>query len=568
MKWLNGPKASLLLIVLMNMTITSLMAEDTWTKKADMSTARFGLSASVVNDKIYAIGGATGSQQDLRTVEEYDPATDSWTKKADMPNTRCWHSASVVNGKIYVIGGYAAGVLSGIVEEYDPTTDTWTRKADMPTPRWVLSTSVVNGKIYAIGGTNDSIEPFSTVEEYDPLTNTWTRKANMPTRRFALSTGAVNGKIYVIGGASGWQVFVRAVEEYDPATDTWQQKANIPTPRWWLSASVTNGKVYAIGGCVDVHGATFSTVEAYDPENDSWIERADMSTPRKALATSVVNGKIYAIGGSAVPHWNAGFSIVEEYNLIPPPPDFNGDGLVDIKDLLKLIESWGQNDPVVDIAPPFGDGVVDILDLEFLMSYWKQPIDDPTLVAHWALDEAEGDIAYDSAGLNDASVIGEPIWQSEGGKVGGALAFDGIDDYVSTNPVLNPAGGAFSVFSWIQGGLPGQVVISQLNGVSWLCLDPSWGCLTTELRSSGRGGCPLQSEILVTDGNWHRVGFVWDGAHRALYVDDILVAEDTQNGLGRSIGGLNIGCGSNSAAETFWSGLIDDVRIYNRVVIP
>ena len=164
MKWSNGFKVSFLFIMLLCLTPVNLIAEDTWITKTDMPTARFGLSTSVVNDRIYAIGGATGPQQDLRIVEEYDPATDSWIKKSDMPNTRCWHSTSVVNGKIYVIGGYAAGILSGMVEEYDPATDTWTRKADMPTPRWVLSTSVVNGKIYAIGGTNDSIEPFSTVE--------------------------------------------------------------------------------------------------------------------------------------------------------------------------------------------------------------------------------------------------------------------------------------------------------------------------------------------------------------------------------------------------------------------
>jgi N-acetylneuraminic acid mutarotase len=553
---------------LLSVTSVSLATDGVWTQKTDMPTARFGLSASVVNDRIYAIGGATGPQQDLRIVEEYDPATDSWTKKTDMPNTRCWHSTSVINGKIYVIGGYAAGVISGMVEEYDPATETWTRKADMPTPRWLLSTSVVNGKIYAIGGANDSGDPFSTVEEYNPLTDTWTRKANMPTRRFALSTSVVNGKIYVIGGASGWQVFVRVVEEYDPATDTWQQKANIPTSRWWLSTSVTNGKIYAIGGCVDVHGATFSAVEAYDPENDSWIERADMLNPRKALATCVVNGKIYAIGRSAVPHWNTGFSMVEEYNLIPLPPDFNGDGIVDIKDLLRLIESWGLDDPLYDIAPPpFGDGIVDAIDLELLMSYWKQPIDDPTLMAHWALDEAEGTIAYDSAGVNDAVVVGGATWQPNGGQVNGALQLDGIDGCVVAGPVLNPADGPFSVLAWIQGGAPGQVILSQQGAANWLTAD-SEGNLMTELAGPGRNSDPLWSQTLITDNTWHRIGFVWDGLNRALYVDDILVAEAAQSSLEGSQMGLYIGTGKNMEPGTYFSGLIEDIRIYNRAMSP
>ncbi len=566
-------KMVVIIVLALGPASVSLAVEEVWTEKADMPTARYGLTCSVVDAKIYAVGGAAWTQKDFRTIEEYDPLTDSWTKKADMPNTRCWHSASVVNGRIYVIGGFAGGALSGMVEEYDPATDTWTRKADMPTARWWLSTSVVNGKIYAIGGAGDAFGKwFDTVEEYDPATDTWTRKANMPIRRFALSTSGVNGRIYIIGGASAWGIFVRAVEEYDPATDTWTKKADIPTPRGWLSTSVMNGEVYAIGGCVDVHGVTFSTVEAYNPKTDSWIEWTDMPTPRKALATSVVNGKIYAIGGSAVPDWNTCISTVEEYDLIPPtPPDFNGDGMIDIKDLLLLIESWGQDDPLVDIAPlPFGDGVVDALDLELLMSYWGQPVDDPTLIAHWALDEVEGDIASDSANYNDGTVYGDPAWQPKGGMIDGALQLDGIDDYVSTPFVLNPTDGAFSAVTWIKGGAPGQVIISQTRGFggTWLGTNSSEGKLMTGLSDVVYG--VLESESVITDGQWHHVGLVSDSAlHRHLYVDGVEVAVDSGNVVRLpSNGGLYIGAAKDLDATSFFSGLIDDVRIYNRVVRP
>ena len=79
---------------------------------------------------------------------------------------------------------------------------------------------------------------------------------------------------------------------------------------------------------------------------------------------------------------------------------------------------------------------------------------------------------------------------------------------------------------------------------------------------------PLSSQTVITDGNWHRIGLVWDGSNRTLCVDDVVVAEDIQTGLESSDGGLYIGTGKAMESGTFFSGLIDDVRIYNRAVSP
>jgi len=255
---------------------------------------------------------------------------------------------------------------------------------------------------------------------------------------------------------------------------------------------------------------------------------------------------------------------------ILPIIDFNGDGIVDAADMCIMVGHWGTDEPLCDIGPmPWGDGIVDVQDLIVLAEHLFEDANDPTLVAQWALDEAEGDIAYDGANGNDGSVHGDPSWQPEGGMVDGALELDGIDDYVSTPFVLNPADGKFSVFVWIKGGAPGQVVLSQAGGANWLCTDSLEGNLMTELKGPGRGAVAiLLSQSVITDGNWHRIGFVWDGSYRTLYVDDVAVAEDTQVNLGGSYNGLYIGTGTAMEPGSFWSGLIDDVRIYNRAVKP
>jgi gluconolactonase len=321
---------------------------------------------------------------------------------------------------------------------------------------------------------------------------------------------------------------------------------------------------------VDMRGNLYvttntSVVLVYDSEG---MHIGNIYTPEKAENCAfggADNRTLFITGGTSVYRIQMK---VQGARLIPAP-DFNGDGKIDSADMRMMVDHWLTDDPLYDIVPiAFGDGIVDVQDLVLLAEYLFHDMNDPTLVAHWALDEAEGDIAFDSAGINDAFVIGNPLWQPTSGQVNGAIELDGVDDVAIAGPVLNLANGPFSVLAWVKGGAAGQVVLSQMGVASWLGSDPLEGNLMTELKSPGRSAGPLQSQTIITDGSWHRIGLVWDGSRRILYVDSIAVAEDTQDGLEDSINGLYIGTGKAMAPGTYFSGLIDDVRIYNRVVIP
>ena len=361
-------------MLVLGITSLSLATENPWKAKTDMPTARLYLSASVIDGKIYAIGGASRVEVGISTVEEYEPTTDTWITKTEMPTPRWGLSTSVVNGKIYAIGGAESHPMSPLntVEEYDPDTDTWTTKSPMPTARWGLSTCVVNGKIYAIGGGIPS--GYKVVEEYDPATDIWTSKASMKIGRYALSTSVLNGKIYAIGGVTSFPSTTPRVEEYDPETDQWgslTKVASMPTARTYFSTTVMNGLIYAIGGSDHPDGAPVSAVYEYDPETNIWTTKDDMLTARMVLTTSSVNGKIYAIGGSEAgfPH-NPASAVVEEYEPYPLIVDFNGDGIVNADDMCLMLDHWLTDELFYDIAPqPFGDGIVDIQDLILLAEH-------------------------------------------------------------------------------------------------------------------------------------------------------------------------------------------------------
>jgi hypothetical protein len=94
---------------------------------------------------------------------------------------------------------------------------------------------------------------------------------------------------------------------------------------------------------------------------------------------------------------------------------------------------------------------------------------------------------------------------------------DGVSGCAIVSPVLNPEDGSFSIFAWVKGGAPEQVVVSQQSFAGWLVVDAE-GNLMTELKSSNQLAGPLHSETVITDGQWHRIGLVWDDLHRILSV--------------------------------------------------
>ena len=298
-----------------------------WAQKADMPTARSDFSTSVVDGKIFAIGGRIRVGSDefgdlaLAKVEMYDPETDTWARKANMPTARSAVSTSVVDGKIYAIGGEEIEKIKAYkgsvnkvkdlptVEMYDPSTDTWTQKADMPTARSYLSTSVMDGKIYAIGGASIFNEQhrLETVEIYDPSTNTWAKARDMNHARSCAALSVVNGEIYAMGGWGVSQIqdqpetILSSVEVFNLRRNRWQERTGMVAPKTSHTASVIDGKIYVMGGYFQEgkEYKTLSTIEIYDPATDRWTQEPDMLIGKSGHTTAVIDGQIYIFGGDS-----------------------------------------------------------------------------------------------------------------------------------------------------------------------------------------------------------------------------------------------------------------------------
>ena len=243
---------------------------------------------------------------------------------------------------------------------------------------------------------------------------------------------------------------------------------------------------------------------------------------------------------------------------------------------LAIPYHWGRNIGTLSDAQQFAELAqcrVKIMDAGETISSdnW---LDDAPLIAYWKLDETEGQTACDGISGINGTLGGDPVWQPESGKLAGALEFDGLDDYIGTDFVLDPADGPFSIFVWIKTDTAGRVIISQADSSgtwrNWLSTNLSNGTLMTDLKTGGRSGKSLISEFSVNDGQWHHIGFVWDGLYRYLYADSSEIAKDTSpiTNLEPSDGDLYFGSSAIPGADDFFAGLIDDIRIFGGAIHP
>jgi len=193
------------------------------------------------------------------------------------------------------------------------------------------------------------------------------------------------------------------------------------------------------------------------------------------------------------------------------------------------------------------------------------PIQDPNLVCWWKLDEGQGVTVLDWSGHdNHGTLMDGPQWVN--GYDGGALAFDGSDDYVNFSGASDLPGGRSprSMAGWAR-------TDSIAGGWRWIAAYGSAGtglAMFIGMNGTSLYGGGYGDDVLLSDfwevGVWHHICLTYDGAMARLYADGVEVASETKT-WNLALSRAHIGRQVNDLAE-FWDGLIDDVRIYNRAL--
>lgn len=213
---------------------------------------------------------------------------------------------------------------------------------------------------------------------------------------------------------------------------------------------------------------------------------------------------------------------------------------------------------------------------------FTRPPNNLGLVGYWSFNEGTGTKAEDFSGSGNTGTLTTtvstlPQWTN--GRFGSALTFDGSTDYVPVDSVSSSLHtGPIAVSLWFK---PNVTITSASAAATLFTLGDQTStndfslnfnqCISSDGKLSlcyDPGGTTAQFEASPTSwaaGVWHHAVATYDGTTYALYVDGALASSgnDTRTGLTFSTHAA-IGSIDHPSPTSFFNGVIDDVRVYNR----
>jgi hypothetical protein len=251
-------------------------------------------------------------------------------------------------------------------------------------------------------------------------------------------------------------------------------------------------------------------------------------------------------------------------------PQLGGSGALYVDDIRacppRCIPAYAK--PIGDIAEPY-DCIVDEKDIRMVLGDWLLEATDPgtgNLVGWWKLDDAAGTAQDSSIYGNHGTLIGmDPASDWVSGQIGGALHFDGIDDYVDcANDVsLEITGTAISLAAWVK-----YETAAAESGIVMKTSNDNWADGYGLYADSGTIWFYVSdwdfaaSRSFAADNQWHHVVGTYDGSNVRVYVDGVEGTPYSYTSSIRNTGqSFEIGRGASNAYN--FAGALDDVRLYN-----
>jgi N-acetylneuraminic acid mutarotase len=231
------------------------ISDDEWELVSPAPIAVNHPGVTALRGRLYLLGGnwpAQGVNAKSDRLYSYNPGTDRWARLPDAPTARGALALVGIGGRLYAAGGATEGNAEvRRLEIYDIERRRWRIAPPMEVGRNHVAGATVERKVYVIGGRPGPISGGRpTVERYDPRTRRWRRMPPLTTARSGHAAAVAGGRIVVFGGEEltpGGST-ISAVELFDPATRRWSELPAMVTPRHGLGGASDGTRVFALEG--------------------------------------------------------------------------------------------------------------------------------------------------------------------------------------------------------------------------------------------------------------------------------------------------------------------------------
>jgi len=182
------------------------------------------------------------------------------------------------------------------------------------------------------------------------------------------------------------------------------------------------------------------------------------------------------------------------------------------------------------------------------------------LVGHWTFDEGKGGVARDSSGEGRKGTVKGAKWAK--GRIGGALLFDGKNDFVDIGKVGIAGNAPRTIAGWAKASTTSVQSWTTVFGFS---NDKSASDTFFDIEHSSAGNYVLhfygtEHTLCRIDTEWHHFAGTHDGTTIRCYLDGRLVKTVTRKLS--TIDSVRIA----KRSSKYFPGMVDDVRVYDRAL--
>ncbi len=217
-----------------------------WMSSGTLDRARAAAGVHLFNDRIYLIGGWSGSAP-LRSTKyaAVDTAGNVgvWQDGPELPGGRYYFGSTIHNGMLYVAGGWdgmgprAEVFLASVTPEGGLSS--WLPATSLPRPLVGLTLTAFGGYLYAIGGNDGSASStrvYRAPLDPDGTPGAWAEVGALPAPRSYHAAVVASNRLVILGGLSGSTSNTSTATVYAAALITegalgpWSTEAPLPRP--------------------------------------------------------------------------------------------------------------------------------------------------------------------------------------------------------------------------------------------------------------------------------------------------------------------------------------------------